>query len=319
MTLAHVHPGAVPGTAESVTAVGALLAAFAYAAAAGRLRRRGDAWPRRRDAVFALGSAGVAWAAAGGLPGGPFGRHVIQHVIVGMAAPLLLVLARPLTLVLRSLGPGRVRRVLTALARSSPVGVLLFPPFAALLDVGGLWVLYRTDLFAAMRDRPLMAAVVHAHMLAAGLLFTFAVCGLDPVRRRWGLAVRGGTLLAAGAAHGALAKSLYAAPPAPGITPADLHGGAQWMYYGGDAVEVALAVVLGVSWYAAAERARARRLRRTSSAHATGYLPVATGAQGYPVLPEHGSQPRRPSWASTPSNSKESPSNSRCAPGGNST
>ncbi|MGK5692865.1 cytochrome c oxidase assembly protein [Streptomyces sp. URMC 128] len=66
--------------------------------------------------------------------------------------------------------------------------------------------------------------MVHAHMLAAGLVFTFAVCQLDPVRRRWSTAVRGATLLAAGAAHAVLAKTLYALPP-PGtdFTPADLH------------------------------------------------------------------------------------------------
>ncbi|MET9831195.1 cytochrome c oxidase assembly protein [Streptomyces sp. NPDC006385] len=69
---------------------------------------------------------------------------------------------------------------------------------------------------------------MHAHLLAAGLLFTFAVCQLDPVRRRWSVAVRGATLLVAGAAHGVLAKTktLYALPPpGTGPTAADPHSG----------------------------------------------------------------------------------------------
>jgi hypothetical protein len=55
---------------------------------------------------------------------------------------------------------------------------------AALLDTGGLWVLYRTRLFAATDDRPWLHAAVHAHVFATGLIFTAAVCQLDPVRRR---------------------------------------------------------------------------------------------------------------------------------------
>ncbi|KUH40467.1 hypothetical protein ATE80_01885 [Streptomyces kanasensis] len=250
-----------------MTAAAAVLATVAYLWAAARLRRRGDAWPRARDAWFACGGAALAWAAVGGLPGGPFTAHMTQHLVVGMAAPLLFVLARPFTLALRVLPPGPARRRLLALLHSGPAGLLLLPPATALLDVGGLWVLYRTDLFATTQRETLPHVLVHVHVLAAGMLFTLAVCRLEPVRRPWGLALRGGTLLAAGGAHAVLAKSLYAAPP-PGTAYAlaDLRTGAQLMYYGGDLVEVALAVTLAVQWYTATGRARARALRRERSA-----------------------------------------------------
>ncbi|WP_346770299.1 cytochrome c oxidase assembly protein [Streptomyces sp. Z423-1] len=281
MTLAHVQPGPAtgPGTGQLLTAVAALLVAVAYLLATGRLRRRGDAWPRWRDVSFTAGGVGTAWASGGAVPGGPFTGHMIQHLVVGMAAPLLFVVAHPLTLALRALRPGRARRRLLVLARSRPVGWLVLPPLAALLDVGGLWLLYRTELFAAMRHQPLLHGVVHAHMLAAGLVFTFAVCQLDPVRRRWSVTVRGATLLAAGAAHAVLAKTLYAFPP-PGtdFAAADLHSGVQWMYYGGDVVDAALAVVLGVGWYTAGGRARARRTRR--GAAPTGSKQRLTSAAG---------------------------------------
>ncbi|MBV7698510.1 cytochrome c oxidase assembly protein [Streptomyces sp. TRM70350] len=206
MTLAHVHPGPAtgPGTGQLLTVVAALLVAVAYLLAAGRLRRRGDAWPRWRDVSFTAGGIGTAWASGDTVPGGPFTGHIIQHLVVGMAAPLLFVAARPLTLALRALRPGRARRRLLVLARSHPVGWLVLPPLAALLDVGGLWLLYRTELFAAMRHQPLLHGVVHAHMLATGLVFTFAVCQLDPVRRRWSVAVRGATKQRLTGAAGAL-------------------------------------------------------------------------------------------------------------------
>ncbi|MEV4194227.1 cytochrome c oxidase assembly protein, partial [Streptomyces toxytricini] len=63
-----------------------------------------------------------------------------------------------------------------------------------------------------------------------------------------------------------LAKGLYAVPP-PGLAVAagDLRAGAVLMYYGGDAVEIALASVLAVQWYAATGRARRRALRRRTA------------------------------------------------------
>ncbi|MGW0838940.1 cytochrome c oxidase assembly protein [Streptomyces sp. NPDC002787] len=198
-----------------------------------------------------------------------------RHLIVGMAAPLLLVLARPLTLSLRALPPGRTRRGLLATAHARPVGLLLRPPVAAVVDIGGLWLLHRTGLFAATHRQPLPYAVTQAHVLAAGLLFTFAVCQLDPVRRRWSLAVRGAALLAAGAAHAVLAKGLYAAPP-PGtaFTAGDLRTGAQLMYYGGDLVEIGLAVTLAVQWYA--------RRHASGSVRRRDGTPAPTAAHRHP-------------------------------------
>ena len=115
-------------------------------------------------------------------------------------------------------------------------------------------------MLAVTHHEPLLDAAAHTHALAAGSLFTFTICRLDPARRRWGLALRGTTLLAAGTAHAVLGKNLYATPP-PGtsFTAVDLHTGAQLMYYGGDLVEVALAAVLAAHWYTTTRRAHRRR------------------------------------------------------------
>jgi putative membrane protein len=258
--------GPVAAALAAVLAVAALLAVGFYLAAASHLRRRGDAWPWARDASFALGGVGVAAAVTVPLPAAPFTADMAQYVMAGMVAPLLLVLARPLTLALRVLRPGWVRRVLLTVAHSRYAAVVAFPLTAVLLDVGGLWLVYRTPLFAAIHHQDWLLAVVKVHTLAAGILLAFVVCELDPLRRRWSLQWRVGVLLAVGTTHAALAKMLYVTPP-PGtaFTRSDLRTGALLMYYGGDLVVLALAVTLAVQWYAATGRAQAAARRRTAT------------------------------------------------------
>lgn len=199
-------------------------AAVAYPLAAGR---RGP-WPRHRTAAWL---AGLATASAGlSVP-----DHVPGHLLLGMLAPLLLVRAAPVTLALRALPVPRARR-LSRLLRSRPARVLTTPAVAATLDVGGLWLLYTTDL----HEHP----ITQLHVLAAGYLFTAAVVGVDPAPHRARLGTRAAVLVLASAAHGILAKHLYATDP----------GGAVLMYYGGDAIEVALAVLLGREWLSATWR-----------------------------------------------------------------
>ncbi|MFD7662969.1 cytochrome c oxidase assembly protein [Streptomyces sp. NPDC059788] len=280
-----------PFTAAVTTAT--VLGCLAYLAAAARLRARGDAWPYGRDALFCAGGAvlvaGVAepWGAAP-----PFTAHMLTHLCVGMAAPLLLVLGRPLTLVLRT-APVPVRRRLVSLARARWAAVWALPPVAALLDFGGLWLLYRTPLLSVAHHSPWLNTAVHVHILLAGALFSFGLLALDPVRHRPGPGLRAGVLLAAGAAHAVLAKSLYATgPPGTSFGTADLHLASQVMYYGGDAVELALAAVVAYQWYRAEGRAlrrarrvqprlrceqpRPRRARRAQSRQRPGRAPVPT-------------------------------------------
>nr|WP_276209356.1 cytochrome c oxidase assembly protein [Streptomyces harenosi] len=231
-------------------------------------------------AVFA---AGVALPWQTWLP--PFTAHMAAHLAAGMAAPLPAVLARPATLALRAL-PVPGRRALLAVLHSRPAAVLAFPPVAAVLDIGGLWLLYRAPLPPGLHHSPWL----HLHLFAAGWLFTFAVLAVDPLRHRTGLALRAATLPAAAAAHAVLAKTLWAAgPPGTGYAPADLHRAAPLMYYGGDVVEIALAVILARQWYRAQGRALARR-SRPARRHAPGPGGVPGDAP-----PERTPRPLRPS------------------------
>ncbi|MGI5271170.1 cytochrome c oxidase assembly protein [Nonomuraea sp. CA-218870] len=260
MTPGHDHHAGGLAMAPAALCLAVLLAA-GYVVAAHRLRRRGDAWPWAWQASFVAGAALLAAAFSVRMPAQPFTAHMAQHLLAGMLAPVLLVAGRPLTLTLRALRPGRARRAVLAVAHSRPAGWLVVPAVAVVLDMGGLWLLYRTPLLAATDHHAWLHAAVHLHVVAAGTLYAFAVCQLDPVRRRWSLPWRAGALLAGGAAHAVLAKSLYGTPP-PGTSfaPADLQAGSQLMYYGGDAAELLLAMIVAAQWYTATGRAHRRRV-----------------------------------------------------------
>jgi len=241
-------------------AVPAAAAAMAYLEAARRLWRRGDRWPWRRTFVWVTGCLLIPSALVVEPPVGEFTGHMVQHVAVGMVAPLLLVLGRPVTLALRVLPPGRRRWALLRVVGARPVSWLMVPLVAAVIDVGGLWVPYRTGLFAAAEQRPWLHAAVHAHVLLAGTLFTASVAQVEPFRRRYGLQMRAAALVAAGAGHAVLAKTIYAAGvPALAVTRPDVHTAAQVMYYGGDIVEITLATILALQWYTAQGRAMQRQ------------------------------------------------------------
>lgn len=265
---AHDHgSGAALAAALPVTATLAVLVVMsAYLYAAVVLRRRGDRWPIFRTAACVVSGTSLIVAALVPLPGSAFTVHMIQHTIVGMTAPVFFALARPITLALRALPPGRRRRALLKVVHSRAASIVVFPPLAALLDVGGLWLLYRTGLFTAVHDKPILHGLVYTHVFAAGLLFAIAVTQLEPVGRRYSFGLRVASLVLAAAAHDVLSKYLYATPP-PGagrmFDAADLHLGAQVMYYGGDVTEVMLALTIAWQWYGAAGRAHAR----TSRAH----------------------------------------------------
>lgn len=200
-----------------------------------------------------MGGLGIVCAGAGLI--GPiaemahtsFTAHMVGHLLVGMIAPLFLVLAAPVTLALRAL-PVSMARSLTWFLRTPWMRTITHPVVAATLNAGGLWLLYTTDLFHLMHSSTLVHALVHGHPFLAGYVFTASLVGMDPNPHRASMTMRSVVLVAFIASHQILAKHLYAYPP-DGIGVLDARVGAQLMYYGGDVVDVTLIVLLFVGWY----------------------------------------------------------------------
>jgi putative membrane protein len=249
----------------------------AYGTGVVRLRRRGVGWPAARTRCLLAGGASFAAALLPpvGTADGSFRVHAVQHLLLGMAGPAFLALSAPLTLALRTL-PGRPRRRLLRLLHGRPVRILTAPVTALALSVGGSYALYLTGLYARTESNELLHAAVHLHLVVAGCLLSWAVVGVDPVRHRPSTAGRLCVLVAAGAAHDTLTKIMYARGLPVGGGPIDeRRAGAQLMYYGGTAADVALAIVLLAQWWRVSGRALARERRRSAAP-----VPRATAREG---------------------------------------
>lgn len=215
---------------------------------------RAKRWKRTRVVCWYAGLLAAGVALIGPIAArahADFAFHMLGHLLLGMLAPVLLVLGAPVTLTLRALPVGRSRRVVRLLS-TPPLATLAHPVTAAMLNLGGLVVLYATDLYAAMHDRAPVHVLVHAHVLFAGYLFTAAMIGIDPVARRPSYLSRAVVLVLALGVHAVLAKWLYAHPPA-GVPLDDARAGSLLMYYGGDAVHLALIVVFCAQWFRASQ------------------------------------------------------------------
>ncbi|MCM3781123.1 cytochrome c oxidase assembly protein [Microbacterium hydrocarbonoxydans] len=257
------------GTGISSDVILALPFAFAlvfYAACALVQWRRGRSWPWYRSAAWAAGIVTAASGFVGPLAGashGDFVAHMWTHLLVGMAAPLLLVLGAPVTLILRSIDVGAARRVSRAL-RSWPARFFSAPVTGAILTIGGMWMLYATPLYAEIQGGVLVHLTIMTHHLLAGYLFTAAIIPVDPAPHRAGFALRTVVMIVALAAHGILAKTLYAHPPA-GVSAVEAQAGAQLMFYAGDIIDAVIIVILCAQWYRASGRDLPRSERRPST------------------------------------------------------
>lgn len=242
-----------PGTWLAPLVLAALPAAL-YLVGVRRIRRNGRRWSSRRTTAFLTGLALVGLALLPPLHSGAadLPRHAVQHVLLGMWAPVALVLGAPVTLALSSL-PLAARRPARRLLRSRALHVLSHPVVAAGLSVGGLYLVHLSPLYALSTRSEAVHHLLHAHFLLAGCLFAWAIAGPDPAPRRPGLTLRVAVLVVAGGAHGFLAKLLYsrapAWPPGGGHSVAEVEQAAQWMYYGGHLADLALLVAVFSVWY----------------------------------------------------------------------
>lgn len=170
-----------PGPVLLVVVAGVL-----YAGGVRRLARRGRAWPVPRSVGFMSGLGLVVVATCSGLARYDtvlFGLHVVQHMLLGMVAPLLLALGAPITLALQASSRPTQRGVLRIL-HSTPVVALTHPVVAWVLFGGTLFGLYFSPLFELSLRNDLVHGAVHLHFLAVGSLFCWTALGIDPVRRR---------------------------------------------------------------------------------------------------------------------------------------
>jgi putative membrane protein len=230
-----------------------ILTAITYVCAAIRLTQKGKSWSYWRSLSFISGCVLVGIAVLPSLmqwAHHDMRGHMVQHLLIGMFAPIFLVLGAPISLTLKVL-PVRTARVLSSFLKSSLFYYLTHPIIALLFNIGGMFLLYLTPLYNQSLTNPSLHYVIHFHFLVAGYLFTWSIIGQDPVPRRPGLRLRLLVLFVSMASHAFLSKLLYAylLPSNSPHNEAQLREAAKLMYYWGDLSELFLVIVLFTLWY----------------------------------------------------------------------
>ncbi|MFJ4999057.1 cytochrome c oxidase assembly protein [Microbacterium sp. NPDC088619] len=182
---------------------------FFYLAGVRRLRLRGDRWPIHRTVFWVLGMLMLLW-----VTGGPinayqeylFSVHMLGHMMLSMAIPLLLVSGAPVTLALRAIHKRddgtRGGREWIMWAVHSPFSKVVTHPFvAAGIFILSLWAFYFTDLVRWSMFEHLGHEWMVAHFLISGYLFVLSLVGADPVPYRLPYPGRLITLIAIMAMH----------------------------------------------------------------------------------------------------------------------
>ena len=170
-----------------------VLAVALYLVGVRRMRARGDSWPVLRTIGWVLGWAIFVWATCGapGVYGSVlFSVHMLMHMTVSMSAPILMVLAAPVTLALRTLPPRHdntlgPRELLLGLVHSRYLAVIGNPIVAAAIFFGSLVIFYFSPLFELALRTHTGHVLMTTHFLLAGYLFVWVLVGIDPGPKRW--------------------------------------------------------------------------------------------------------------------------------------
>jgi putative membrane protein len=267
----------------SVVAVLSAVGLLVYLLAVVRLRRSGVTWPWWRTAAWVAGTASVFAVTGTWLNGYSmvlFSIHMVQHMVLAMISPLLLLLGSPVTLALRTLPRGKgaagtPRALLLDLLHSRLTRFLAAPGFTVPLFIASLYGIYFTPIFDWLMSNPAGHQFMLAHFLVTGMLFFGPIMAQDPWPQQHSHPMRILELLVPVPFHAffgvavmiasTLLVDTFATPPSGwGIDPVGdqtVAGGIAWSF--GELPTVLVLIVVLVSWAGSDER-RARALDRAA-------------------------------------------------------
>ena len=270
-----------------------------------RVKRRHPArpWPAWRTCLFTAGVVVIAVALQSGI--GVYDDflsydHMVQHLLLLMVAPPLLIAGQPLTLLLHaSRNPLHTwaKRVL----RSPVASFLTWPVFGAVAYGLAVTAVHLSGLANLIDQNQTAHAAEHALFVLVGYLFYLPILGREPIRWRLSYPIRFVILVLlmpvdtfTGVALGYGSASSPGVPtgPRPAWAPspvADLHLGGAVMWVGGDGLMFVLMMLVFLmwsrdertsvsarSWF---ERARQENLATLVASHqATAAAPGPAGA-----------------------------------------
>lgn len=270
-------------------------AIFFYLAGVWRLHKRGDVWQWYRTVLWVLGMLLLVWVTSGPINAYQeylFSVHMLGHMVLSMAIPMLLVAGAPVTLASRAIKKRkdgtRGGREWILWAVHSPYSRVVTQPFvAAAIFIGSLWVFYFTDIVRwAVKDH-LGHEWMVAHFLIAGYLFVLTLVGIDPLPKRlphagrlitligvmamhafFGVAIMMQTGLIVAEWYGSMGRTWGATP----LVDQQAGGGIAWSV--GEIPTLILAVIVAMQWSksdARAQRRADRHADRTGDAELDAY------------------------------------------------
>jgi cytochrome c oxidase assembly factor CtaG len=246
-----------------VVTVLAVVAAVLYLEGAWRVARRGHqgrTWPWWRTGLFLAGLAVLVLATEGGVgvySDTLFWDHMIQHLMLIMVAPVLLVAGEPITLLLEASHDPLHTRVKRAI--ESPVATALtWPPFGIIVYTATIVGTHLTGLMNVIMSNAAVRDGEHVLYLVVGCLFFLPLVGGEPLRRRPAYPARLLVLFLTmpvdtftGLILGYSSTPMTGMGPRPSWAPdaiGDLHSGGAVMWIGGDAIMFAVMMLVFLAW-----------------------------------------------------------------------
>jgi len=241
-----------------------IVAAGLYGWGVVRVAKRHPArpWPGWRTAMFGAGLAVVVLATESGIGVYDdllFWDHMVQHLLLIMVAPPLLIAGQPITLLLHaSRNPlhSWTKRVL----RSRIAAFLTWPVFGALAYTAAVAAAHLTGFANLVERNQTVHDLEHALFLVVGYLFFLPILGREPIRWKLSYPVRFvalvlimpvDTFTGLVLGYGTATSPGVPIGPRPAWAPSpvqDLHLGGAVMWIGGDCIMFGLMMLVFLMW-----------------------------------------------------------------------
>jgi len=229
-----------------------------------RVARRHPArrWPAWRTGMFLGGLAVVVLATQSGIgvyDDVLFWDHMVQHLMLIMIAPPLLIFGQPITLLMHA-SRNPVHSWAKRILRSRVVSFLTWPVFGCVAYTVAVIGAHLTGFANLVQTNPAVHNAEHALFLVVGYLFFLPILGREPIRWRLTYPVRFvilvllmpvDTFTGLMLGYGTAGTPGVPNAPHPAWAPApvsDLHLGGAVMWIGGDAIMFGLMMLVYLMW-----------------------------------------------------------------------
>jgi cytochrome c oxidase assembly factor CtaG len=241
-----------------------VVAAGLYLWGVRRVARRHQArrWPAWRTGLFLGGLAVVVLATESGIGSYDdllYWDHMLQHLMLLMIAPPLLILGQPITLLMHA-SRNPLHTWIKRLLRSRVASFLTWPVFGCVAYAGAVIGAHLTGLANLVESNQVVHNIEHAAFLLIGYLFFLPILGSEPIRWRLSYPVRlvilflimpVDTFTGLMLGYGTAGTPGLPTGPRPAWAPSplsDLHTGGAVMWIAGDGSMFVLMMLVYLIW-----------------------------------------------------------------------